>query len=231
MLSPIRNVHAPILTALPDDVSDLRFYRIWTSNSLKGIELQGFNNGNPLPISFLSLNSSCDNRTAVLNWKTEGEVSSKKFYIERSDDGNNWNIIGSVDTKRSDKIENYSYRDSASNSTPNFYRITESGINSSKVISSVIKSSCSAIEPFVVYPNPVSDFIKVSIKTTLASQVKIMLFDSKGVLIKNHESSLYAGINRFEINMHGIPAENYVLVAAWGSNKRTIKVLKSSSVI
>jgi hypothetical protein len=40
MLSGIRSVHAPVLSALPANTTDFRLYRVWTSNGINGIEFQ-----------------------------------------------------------------------------------------------------------------------------------------------------------------------------------------------
>ena len=39
MFRPIRNIHADVLTSLPDNVTDLRLFKVWVSHGTTGIKL------------------------------------------------------------------------------------------------------------------------------------------------------------------------------------------------
>ncbi len=49
----------------------------------------------PLPVEFLSLNAECEPESVVLTWSTASEHNSAYFELEKSEDGEEWEIIHS----------------------------------------------------------------------------------------------------------------------------------------
>jgi len=50
----------------------------------------------PLPVNFLLFNARCDDGFVKLSWKTAGEKNSKNFSIEKSVNGREWSVIGTL---------------------------------------------------------------------------------------------------------------------------------------
>jgi hypothetical protein len=180
----------------------------------------------PLPLSFTFFSASCTGSRVLLSWKTAEEVNTKDFDIERSGDGQHWQITGSIAAAGSSTTQkNYTWMDSFP--LPNsLYRIVEKDIDGRKNISSVIRSSCSFSESFTVYPNPVHDGATISINLRQPATVTLRLYDTKGSLITQKQTSFLPGTSviQFDMRFHAVGVYN--LTAQWGNEIKTIKIVK-----
>ena len=73
----------------------------------------------PLPVTFIGFEAKRVGSNVQLLWKVAGEENVARYEVERSIDGRNFTVIGSVGTSKSD---NYSYTDPTSASTV-YYRV------------------------------------------------------------------------------------------------------------
>jgi hypothetical protein len=224
MFQSSRNVHAQVLTSLPSGISDVRLYRVWNYLSLQAIELQGA--GVALALNFLSLNADCKNGNIVLNWRTATENNSHKFNIEKSLDGNTWNVIGTAAAAGFSSSErSYNYIDK--DNTGGFYRIAAYDINGKKTLSPVIKSLCNtAGNTFSVAPNPVKNVSIVSISSDQSSLAELSLYDNKASLVKKITAKVLPGNNKIELNMAGMINGVYILRTAWAGNIKITRLEK-----
>ena len=55
-----------------------------------GRELWVVNYSSILPLDFLEFKGRLEKNDAILNWKTENEINTEEFVVERSVDGNNY---------------------------------------------------------------------------------------------------------------------------------------------
>ena len=79
-----------------------------------------------LPVKFLSFSLSYNSSIVLVQWSTAEEVNALKYQVERSIDGTNWNLVGSVSAiGNSTTTHNYTYSDHYSISKKVYYRIKE----------------------------------------------------------------------------------------------------------
>lgn len=225
MMVPLRNVHAKVLASLPAGVTDIRFYRVWLYKGLKGLDIEG--NGVALPVKFVSVNTECKNGNISISWKTAQESGLKNFDIERNDNGNEWKVIGSINTNSTNSIEkSYNYNDNYNNAN-SIYRIVAYDINGVKNVSNVFKASCSFVSgTFLIYPNPVKGPANIAITTNEAVVIKLELYDNTGALVRRYQANLLPGNNKLSVDMQGLGNGSYTLKAIWGSNVKVNKLVK-----
>lgn len=181
-----------------------------------------------LPVLFVQFNIKCEQNKVLLTWKTAQEDNSHHFNIERSRDGSQWSVIGSLSAAGNSGSErNYSYTDGdpVDNS---FYRIVEYGFDGSMHYTSVLQSSCEAADYFSLWPNPVHDRININIVTPGESRVMMKLFDNGGKLVKIQQATVLQGGNRLQLDIGLLASGVYSLSVDWdnGQKKKTIKLLK-----
>ena len=94
----------------------------------------------PLPIELISFNGLNDNSKNLLTWSTASEYNNDFFTIERSIDGNNWEIVSIIDgVGTSTSIMNYSYLDyTFTKNSINYYRLKQTDFNGQYKYSSII---------------------------------------------------------------------------------------------
>lgn len=141
-----------------------------------------------LPLNWLSFTAvkNADNTTVAAKWQTANEVNNHHYEIERSTDGRNFTMIGTIAAGNNrNTIQNYLYNDLAPVMGTNYYRV--------KQVDNDSKSSYSAIAKVVfgkdaagwsVYPNPAKDKTTLYAKQNL-NAVQVRLTDVSGKVVYN----------------------------------------------
>lgn len=182
----------------------------------------------PLPVQFSLFNLRCEGNKVVLVWKTAQEQNSQRFDIEKSSDGANWTVAGSIPAAGNSTDErSYSFTDNNPGQN-SYYRIAEYDIDGKKQYTSVLRSSCASADVFRLWPNPANDVVFVSIKAGNSSMVTLKLMDSKGALVKMQKTTILQGSNQLKMEIGSLARGVYTLRAEWdnGQEKKAVQVLK-----
>lgn len=169
--------------------------------SASGWSNWGFGGGiiNPLPVKFIQLNAECKANGTLVEWATADEEAGIRFEIEISEDGKSWTVARKVDAQGL-RFASYSIQ---LNEKVKFIRIAEITTNGSRAYSSIAGNQCAeANQGLSVYPNPVTDVLKVSGHEDLG-QIQILDIMGKEVMSFNSESSSVS------INTAELPAGVY----------------------
>lgn len=79
-----------------------------------------------LPIELISWTGLYKDGANLLTWKTATEINNDYFYIERSQDGYKWDIIGTPNAAGTSSQElSYNFNDMEFRSTVNYYRLSQ----------------------------------------------------------------------------------------------------------
>ncbi len=174
---------------------------------------------NALPVQFALFKLKCNGNKVVLNWKTAQEQNSSLYQVEKSTDGANWTVIGTVPAAGYSNSER-SYFFSDNNPVQNsLYRIAQYDIDRSVKHTGILRSSCSLEDGFALWPNPFKDRIIISITAGRTSIAGIKIFDSKGSLVKKQEATVLQGINQLAVHTEHLPAGTYFLSVRWGAER------------
>lgn len=129
-----------------------------TSFSPFGVE----ENTAPLPVRLLHFNGALENKRIMLTWATATEENNKGFHIEKSFDGTNFISIGFVDGNDNSKEKiNYTFADTEISSRGSYYRLKQVDWDGKFEFSKVIFLAGSDKKSFAVYPNPVTNWVKI----------------------------------------------------------------------
>lgn len=135
-----------------------------------------------LPVSWLGFSARDANGIIVLDWSTAAEVNSKNFTIQRSNNGFDWNDIGSIPAAgNSRNINQYSFNDKQPIEGVNYYRLKQTDIDGKQSFSKTIKISLSSDHTRLsVYPNPVS---RGTLNIVLYKTTNVQVFNIAGVQV------------------------------------------------
>ncbi len=137
-----------------------------------------------LPLTLLEFSGRLQNNDALLNWKTEYELNTMEFIVERSLDGNSYKSIGKVAAANRPGIHDYRFTDPAINNTGAktvWYRLKQYDIDRQFVYSKVVTLSPANENTIVrIYPNPVNNILNLSINTAEQDHVKWQIIDATG---------------------------------------------------
>ncbi len=144
------------------------------------------------PLTWIALGVKKINENALVSWSTASESDNKKFDVEFSLNGIQFNTIGSVDASISNaSINNYSFVDNQLykyNEKVVYYRIKQIDINGASSYSKIINLPLSINKANVIvhtYPNPFTESFTIELNTIQTPFLfeKIELYSNIGKLV------------------------------------------------
>ena len=158
----------------------------------------------PLPVELISFSARLvDNKKAVLDWQTASEDNNKGFEIERSNDGQKWELLDFVNGQGSSNTKNdYQYIDKTMAIGPNYYRLKQIDFDES------VEYSETAVvlveEPndkFHIFPNPSSGMVHLK---GLRQDVLVKVYDKTGFIMEAQSENT-------ELDLRKLPTGSYFL--------------------
>ncbi len=181
-----------------------------------------------LPVDLTTFNGSLQsNLSTLLKWKTENEINTKGFELERSVDGNNFKQITFVHaTGNNNGILNYSFTDNdAIEQLSNilYYRLKiinkDGSFNYSNIIAITLPITKASIS---IVPNPVFNDVKGNIVSPITGNVMLRIFDNTGRIIFQNNMVLKKGNNNFIQNVGQLSKGIYYIeITGKGITSRT----------
>lgn len=181
-----------------------------------------------LPVLFVSVHARCKNGKMLISWKTAQEINSSRFDIERSANGRDWTVVGTVPASGNSNIEkSYLFIEATPLQTSAAYRIAEYDLNGRVMYTSVIRASCDVTEFINVWPNPVQDIAWLNINILSTSKAVVRLYDAKGSLVLSKRTVLQPGSNQVVVPMQILAQGIYELKVEYGAGKiKAFKLVK-----
>ena len=169
----------------------------------------------PLPVELVAFTANLQQRDILLNWKTQTEVNSRLFEIERQNlkdsKAGEWKTIGSVNSAgTSTVLTEYSYTDKKLNSGKYNYRLKIIDNDGTYEYSDAVETEIELPKDFAIsqnYPNPFNPTTRIDYQLPFDSKVTLELYGITGeriaTLINNELSAGYytADINASALNL------------------------------
>jgi hypothetical protein len=142
----------------------------------------------PLPVEFVSFTGVALDEKNQLSWTTASETNSQFFYIERSDDGVNFNTIGRKDgAGTTSQIHHYSFDDFSPIEGTNYYRLRQVDFNGATMYSNIIALDFHRGNMTVmnVKPNPTNGEVNFDFSSPVETTIHILITDVTGRVVKD----------------------------------------------
>jgi hypothetical protein len=166
------------------------------TGTIDGIRVSNTWGNGVLPVKFLDLNASINDKSTLISWSTSSENNNKGFEIERSTNGVDFEKIGFVKgIGNSNKINSYFFNYINTEST--FYRLKQIDFDGQFEYSNTIATKNKKIESEIL-PNPFKDEITIINENTIT---KTEIIDITGkVVLTVEQNSNKATINTAGLN-------------------------------
>ncbi|MEO6255025.1 MAG: FG-GAP-like repeat-containing protein [Ferruginibacter sp.] len=183
------------------------------------------NNLGVLPIELISFNAAWmqKGKTAKLDFKTDKESGICCFDIEKSNDGFNFNFIGSLPAKNVSGIQSYSFIDDHATGKKQFYRLKIKGITGQFDYSNIQQLQNDGATEILVFPNPTADILNLRLNNTY-DKIVIVVINSSGQLMKRLQVSANTGL--ISIPVQNLAAGQYWLHLQSGNEKQVLQFVK-----
>jgi hypothetical protein len=185
----------------------------------------GSGNNNPLPVELVSFSGLCEEGVINLTWQTASEFNSSHFDVEKSRDGENWQLLSTVPSAgTSNELITYQSFDKNGTNGNNYYRLRQVDFDGKEKLYDPINVSCSEVttDYFSSYPNPSgTSFQLVLNNKELTGACTLNMVDATGKVIEQREIEVKDGINMFVINQELTPGM-YFLNISNGSKSTSV---------
>ena len=177
-------------------------YLVW-NNLMSFSEFGGAGGSNqPLPVELLSFNASCVEDKNILTWQTASEHNSSHFDIEKSRDGETWDVIGQQNAAgNSNELLSYQFVDAEKNNSTVYYRLNQVDFDGKNEYFGPVALTCEQISfEASTLPNPSNGNFWIKIQSNEGSSAKINLVDVKGNVLLTNDITIQEGINVYPVS-------------------------------
>jgi len=179
-------------------------YMVWGGLSTFS-EFGGAGGSNqPLPVELVSFTGACDEGIINLTWQTASEFNSSHFDVEKSRDGENWQLLTTLPSAgTSNELITYQSTDQNGTEGNNYFRLRQVDIDGTEKLYDPINVSCSEVTTgyFSSFPNPSGTSFQVVVNNKeLIGTCTLNMVDASGKVIEQRTIDVKEGINLFVIN-------------------------------
>ncbi len=161
-----------------------------------------------LPLKLLSFTGIKNQATVSLKWRTDNEVNTSHFEIERSSNGINFSKIGTVTALNRAGINNYALDDQAPFTGMNFYRLKQVDIDGKFTYSNILRMLFENVgKSLNIYPNPATQFVQFDFSGKQKT-VLVNLFDAQG---RHVQTSTLANQSPLQLNIEKLAKGKYLI--------------------
>lgn len=168
-----------------------------------------------LPVTYLFLKAENEGFSNVIRWATATEIDNDFFEVQKTADGESWEVIGEVSGHGTCKeVTNYEFTDS--NVSPGvsvYYRLKQVDFDGQEEYSSLVRVGLAYTEmsSLSIYPNPAVDQVNIHWPGFILKEVKI--FNLAGVLVRSS--------NEMQIGLDGLEPGYYLIRVTDPEHKET----------
>ena len=195
-----------------------------------GRELWAISYSSVLPLHMLELNARLQDNDVIVNWKTENEVNTSEFIVERSiNASSNFSAVGKVKAANTPGIHRYSFTDgniAQLVSDVIHYRLKQTDIDGRLTYSKVVTLAIKNRSTLSLYPNPASNQINLSVVTKRREKLGYQVFDNAGRMVMHLNSQVLPGTNSFAIDINKLSGGVYYLKLSSPSLNEQIQFVK-----
>lgn len=181
-----------------------------------------------LPVQLLSFDAAViDNSSVLLKWATASELNSDIFDIERSDDGEKFEKIGTINAAGfSQSYLDYKFTDENPLTGVSYYRLKEVDIDGTTEYSDIRSVNIEDNMAVNVFPNPATDHLNIEITNTEDDgPVTVSIIDMTGRVIAEQTSS-GSFSESMQFNLMDLAIGTYVVRVNSKKKEKKFKVVK-----
>jgi hypothetical protein len=183
----------------------------------------------PLPIELINFKVRPAGRKVNLTWSTASEENNDFFTIERTKDGNIYEVIGTVEgAGDSHKVLDYSFEDPTPYKGISYYRLKQTDLNKQYKYTDLKSVMVGNNEEagITLIPNPTSN--EVTLKYTCVSSEKTtaFIYNYKGEQVKAIEMNCTAGENSTLVDLKDLSDGIYFVILNSAEEVYKAKLIK-----
>ena len=167
----------------------------------------------PLPISLVKFTADKLSEQVKLNWVTATEINNDKFIVERSADGENFELVSEVKgAGNSREINSYNVVDATPLKGTSYYRLTQVDFNgASETFAPVAVNMSGKLHLATVQSNTEAVNIDLNIYSPSATSTSIRVTDLSGRTIASQQVNLVEGYQSVNLNTNNLSSGIHII--------------------
>lgn len=183
-----------------------------------------------LPIKLLNFNANYikESGNIVLDWATISEINNDYFTIEKSIDGENFEVVGIVDgAGNSSELKSYNSLDEKPYIGTSYYRLKQTDFDGKFEYSDIVPVKIDDnISNATIYPNPITNNGVLEFNANSTDVIVVTIYDVSGRIILNNQHFTNKGINKIQLETSNLTNGMYFISLKNGNNKTNLKFIK-----
>jgi hypothetical protein len=174
-----------------------------------------------LAVNGLSFEGSLEKENIQLKWSTVKAFDANQFIVERSTDGINFKVIGSVNISSNNNISSsrYLFSDMNAAAGKNYYRLRIMKTGNTSAYTNVIEITKKGNVSISVMPNPVTDAFSIRFQQSIPASYNVSLVSAEGRVILNNN---YATVTGDVKNIQRPHAVYYLLIRNMTTSEKEV---------
>lgn len=219
------NVSTGQKTAFAYDISPLISTEIATISTI-GMDSSFCNS--VLPLQLLSFKAILLNKSVFVEWRTNNEINTDYFIVERSNSSNlsMFKTLQKVAAFGSNSIKTYSINDNLPLPGTSYYRLLQVDKNGKSQYSSIVSVTIKLNGDIIIFPNPVNSYVNLKIQSNVSGKANLQVADITGKVLLQQQKSIMQGENSIAIPASSLTKGIYVLKVIQDNFTKSIKFIK-----
>jgi len=139
-----------------------------------------------LPIELINFQAECEDEKVLLRWTNATADDLTAYTVQRSDDAENFENIGTVAATNSNGTTHYLFADNDRSVGDWYYRLESTSIDGRAIYSDVVAANCTNDgSSLVVQPNPANETVNVLVSGLVADEFQLVVRDQSGRVLIN----------------------------------------------
>jgi hypothetical protein len=166
-----------------------------------------------VPLELTRFTGQQEDNTVRLNWSTANEINTSHFEVERSFDGNNFSMIGRVNSHGNGSAD-YQLTDPAPMKGMNFYRLKQVDKDGQYKYSAVVPVlfNYSIVKELKINPNPVINQLNLALTVSESASLICKIYTAEGRQVKVLNAAASAGRNIIASDVSNLASGIYIVV-------------------
>ena len=177
-----------------------------------------------LPVSLISFTATKDGNFNAINWSSAKEINASKYELQKGTDGKVFSTIYTVSSSGSNS--HYNYIDNHLERTNNYYRLKMLDKDGHYQFSKIINIHDKLDADLIIYPNPVADFVCLTLINSDNTKIKIDILNLEGKTVIEKYINAENGFIKIIIPVSFLPKGNYFLKFNKDGEDRFLKFVK-----
>lgn len=207
--------------------------QVWVGTGLQDLASNFFPTTIITPVKLGKFEVVKSGNNALLNWTTLTETNSSHFVIERSTDGVNFSVVGTVQAAgTTTDMRSYQFVDPITSLGSNivYYRLRTVDLDAKADISKIValRLNGKAVIGFKVFPNPFTNDLKIQISSPKEATVTVRINNAMGQPVVSRTVTLQSGENIIVLSseLASLNKGMYVMEIITVDGKQTEKIIK-----